>query len=267
MTGLGVVTTPTFDWLAERARGCRSRMLVGSPYVNDGIIRLTDMVSNDVCRKLVTRTNLRDFAARSSDLDTLCALAENGVAVYSLSALHAKVYVFDDTAALVTSANATNSGMWRNLECGLSTEDSGVVNELAESLMDGLGAEYPPSMVEADDLKELHGPVGVVRRTLPELPVLAPGDDMHGRPFSKPDVEAFLERFTGWRRLTLEGILKMPESGFHNRDVLAVCGPVAAERYPNNRFVADQLRKQTQILRDFGIIESLGEGHYRLREG
>ena len=40
-----IVTTPTFDWLAERARDCNSRILVGSPYVNDGIINLTNLVS------------------------------------------------------------------------------------------------------------------------------------------------------------------------------------------------------------------------------
>ena len=43
--------------------------------------------------------------------------------IRSLNNLHAKIYIFDDSKALVTSANATNAGMWRNLECGLSTDD------------------------------------------------------------------------------------------------------------------------------------------------
>ena len=178
MTNLQVVTTPTFDWLAARARACRSRMLVGSPYVNDGIVRLTNLVSGGVCRRLVTRTDLRDFAAGSSNLDALCTLADSGVAVYSLRGIHAKMYIFDDTLALVTSANATNAGMWRNLECGLSTDDKGVVEELAESLMDGLGAEHPPSKMETDDLKDMCDPVRVIRESLPSSRVIIPGDDM-----------------------------------------------------------------------------------------
>ena len=71
MPGLEVVTTPTFDWLADRARACRSRMIVGSPYVNRGVVGLTDLVPAHVSQTLVTRMNLRVFATGSSDLDTL----------------------------------------------------------------------------------------------------------------------------------------------------------------------------------------------------
>ena len=99
MADLQIVTTPTHDWVAEHARACTARMLVGSPYVNDAIIELTDMVSKEVSRTLVTRTDLRDFAVGSSNLDTLCALAKDGVTVRSLSGIHAKVYVFDDSSA------------------------------------------------------------------------------------------------------------------------------------------------------------------------
>ena len=66
--GLQVVTTPTFNWLAEFASACRSRMLIGSPYVNNGIIGLTNQVPKDVPRTLVTRTDLRDFALGASSL-------------------------------------------------------------------------------------------------------------------------------------------------------------------------------------------------------
>ena len=92
MANLQIVTTPTRDWLAERARTCSERMLVGSPYVNKAIIDLTDMVSKEVSRTLVTRTDLRDFAVGASSLDTLCTLVKDGVAVHSLSDLHAKIW-------------------------------------------------------------------------------------------------------------------------------------------------------------------------------
>ena len=121
---LQVVTTPTFDWLAQKARECRSRVLIASPYVNNGFIQLTDLVPRDVSRTLVTRTDMRDFALGASNLETLCTLARDGVTVRSLSDLHAKIYIFDDTSALVTSANATYSGMYSNWECGLGTSDS-----------------------------------------------------------------------------------------------------------------------------------------------
>ena len=264
MNDLQVVITPTFDWLAERARACRSRMLVGSPYVNDGIIRLTEMVAGGVTLTLVTRTDLRDFALGSSSLSTLCTLAGQGVAVHSLHGLHAKMYIFDDTSALVTSANATHSGMLRNLECGLGTGDSQVVQDLAESLLSGFGAEEPPPEMSHDELEALHAPLETIRATLPKLPQIPQKvDSPVEATFSISDKETLLNGFTRWRRLTLEGVLSMPMEGFHMNDLLKVCEPVAAVQYPGNSFVRAQLRKQLQILRDLGIVEFMGGGHYR----
>jgi hypothetical protein len=93
VSSLQVVTTPTFDWLSQNAASCRSRLLIASPYVNNGITELTSLASKNVTLTLVTRTDLRDFALGASNLETLCALARDGVRVRSLSDLHAKIYI------------------------------------------------------------------------------------------------------------------------------------------------------------------------------
>lgn len=174
---LQIVTTPTFDWLKGRAQGCRSRMVIGSPYVNNGIRALTDLVPKEASRVLVTRTDLRDFAVRASNLDSLCALARDGVTIKSLNNLHAKMYIFDD-AALVTSANATFSGMRRNLECGLATSNEPVVEQLATALIRGFGARrYPPTM-RLPELEALYESVAAIRVDLPAV-VILPGDGEH----------------------------------------------------------------------------------------
>ena len=240
-------------------------MLIGSPYVNDGITRLTDMVPRDVQRVVVTRTDLRDFASGSSKLATLCTLARGGTNVYSLGALHAKMYIFDDTSALVTSANATTSGMWRNLECGLSTNDSVLVTELAKRLLTGLGTDGPPNKMGLKDLERLYAPLEVIRATLPKPPTLPSSEDESAAEirYSISDPETLLKGFTGWRRLTLEGVLAMPEGEFRLSDLVAVCAPVAARRYPRNRHVPDKLRQQLQRLRDVGIVDFVSPGQYR----
>ena len=65
-----------------------------------------------------------DFRMGMSSLDALCAFAEEGARVYSLNNLHAKIYVFDESTALVTSANVTQAGLRSNLECGLATSEA-----------------------------------------------------------------------------------------------------------------------------------------------
>ncbi len=266
MADLQIVTTPTHDWLAKHARTCTKRMLVGSPYVNNAIIELTDMVPKDVTRTLVTRTDLRDFAVGSSNLDTLCALAKEGVTVRSLSGLHAKLYVFDDSSALVTSANATASGMWRNLECGLGTEDKGVVKALACSLMSGLGTGVPPEVFRIEDLEELYPPLEAIKESLPQLPrtIVEKSDESTiEETISITDREKLLQGFSGWKRLTLEGVLSMQDDEFGLDDVYKVCGPSAAQQYPENHNVNAKLRQQLQLLRNIGIIEFVSPGNYR----
>ena len=267
MANLQIVTTPTRDWLAKRARACTARMLVGSPYVNDAIIDLTEMVSKEVSQTLVTRTDLRDFAVGASNLDTLCTLVEEGVAVHSLSDLHAKMYIFDDSSALVTSANATVSGMWRNLECGLGTEDNAVVNELASSLMSGLGTGVSPQEMDRGELEALYAPLEAIKVSMPRplrTSAKRPAEPAPEATFSVVDSERLLKGFKGWQRLTLEGVLSMPEDGFNMDDLLGVCGPVAARRYPGNYHVREKLRQQLQFLKSVGMVEFVTRGHYKL---
>ena len=266
---LEIVTTPTFDWLAEAAASCKTRLLVASPFVNDGIIGLTDRVSRDVPRALVTRADLRNFALGSSNLHSLCALARGGVTVHHLDGLHAKVYVFDDTSALVTSANATVSGMSRNWECGLATSDRGVVAQLADSLLTGFGAPNPPRRLWASELERLHVPVSAMKASIPKAPAgQSPDDTLPPKvTFSVDDPEVMLKGFTGWKRLTLQGVLAMPESGFNMQDLSRVCAPEADRQYPANRHMEARLRQQLQVLRGLGLVEFVRSGWYKYTIG
>jgi hypothetical protein len=264
---LQIVTTPSIDWLSQHAESCNSRMLIASPYVNDGILQLAGKVNSGLTRTLVTRTDLRDFAIGSSNLNTLCTLARDGFSIHSLSDLHAKIYIFDNSSALVTSANATYSGMNRNWECGFGTHNANVVTRLARSLMRGLGAERPPRKVSLRELEDMHVPLSLIKVTMPEpIEILepavnAPASDAK---FTITDDEALLQGYRRWRRIALQGVLDMPKDGFRMEDLLPICAPLAARQYPNNNTVEAQLRRQLQILRDDGFVEFVNNrGLYR----
>jgi hypothetical protein len=241
-------------------------MLMASPYVNNGVTQLTDLIPRGVSRTLVTRTDLRDFALGASNLETLCILARDGVTVRSLSALHAKIYIFDDTSALVTSANATYGGMHRNWECGLGTSDTRVVARLAKSLLRGLGANRPPYVMHIEELEALRVPLSIIKASMPEPSRIAKPAETESTldaVFSVTDDKALLEGFKGWLRLTLLGVMAMPKTSFRPEDLLSVCAPVAAREYPRNHHVPDKLRQQLQRLRDLGIVEFIDRGVYR----
>lgn len=270
---LEIITTPTFDWLAERAETCDSRIVIGCPYVNDAIKDLNRKISPDVARTLITKTDLRDFAVGSSNLDSLCALARDGVSVHSLANLHAKIYVFDNSSALVTSANATYGGMYRNQECGLATNDRRVVEELAQCLLSGLGASKPPKKKGIRELESLYISLRAIKVSVnkPTHPVLLEdsistdntGTSTIGATFSVSSESELLSGFKGWLNLTLRGVLEMQEREFDIQELHDVCKPMATTEYPRNRHVRQKLSEQLQKLRDLGLVEFVKRGHYR----
>ena len=265
-SGMQVVTTPTFNWLADKASASKTRVLIGSPYVNDAIIQLTDLIPSGVSQTLVTKTDIRDFRLGASNLNSLRSLAKKRVAIRSLIGLHAKIYVFDDSAALVTSANATHGGMRRNLECGLATNDTQLVNQISRSLIDGLGSDNPPRKVSLAELNGLMVVLDAIQSSTPSPAVT--GQVTNDPPvveakFAILDEDRLLTGLRGWLRLTMTGVLTMPEDGFALRDLLEVCEPVAANEYPKNQHVGAKLRQQLQNLRDLGLVEFVRPGYYR----
>jgi type II restriction enzyme len=66
----------------------------------------------------------------------------------------------------------------------------------------------------------------------------------------------------GWTIEVLKAIEKIPSNDFNLNDVYKLEANFK-EKFPNNNFVRDKLRQQLQMLRDKGLIEFKGKGHYR----
>lgn len=89
--------------------------------------------------RLITRFNLNDFADGVSDIGALRALLARGATVRGIKNLHAKVYLFGQRRAIVTSANLTEAALTRNHEFGLVSGEAEIIsacNEYFEKLWD-----------------------------------------------------------------------------------------------------------------------------------
>jgi hypothetical protein len=262
---ISFVTTPTRVWLEQRLAECKERFLVACPYVGGYFANLAKGIPEDVRRVLVTRTDLRDFAKGASDIDAVCETARLGARVLSLPRLHAKVYVIDRCSALVTSANATHSGMRRNWECGVAISDEHEVVRLSKLLLSGFGANEKPQHWTLSDLEKLREPVRLLRESLPPASAtVSTGLEEH------PEITLSLQHWhqvgaglPGWTQLTLDGVMRQPGGTFGLHDIYRVCLPMVGKRYPSSKFPREKLRQQLQRIRDLGMIEFLGGGIYR----
>ena len=85
----------------------RSELRIVCPFIKARALDRLLAVSPPNVR-VITRYNLNDFARRVSDIATLRTLLGRGASIRGIRNLHAKLYVFGQSRAIVTSANLTN---------------------------------------------------------------------------------------------------------------------------------------------------------------
>jgi hypothetical protein len=119
----------------ERQHRLRLRQLLAS---SDGPVRIAsayvtdrELLASVRCGdiRLVTSLLPMDIASGSTSIETLRVLIESGVkcrCVPDRPRLHAKVYVFGTSSAVVTSANLTESAFDSNIEVGVELGEENV---------------------------------------------------------------------------------------------------------------------------------------------
>ena len=115
---------------------------------------------------MLTLANIDTDAVSSAALDVaaLGRLAEASPSsrLVALPSLHAKVYIADETAAIVTSGNLTRAALDRNIECGVLLDEPGPVRTLREEMQSftSIGSE-----IDASAIRELAPIEAELRRT------------------------------------------------------------------------------------------------------
>ena len=104
----------------------RSALRIVCPFVKLGALsRLLSIQPESV--QVVTRFSLRDFANGVSDISALQHVLQARGRVRGIRNLHAKLYLFGSSRAIVTSANLTDSGLRLNPEFGVLTDDPAAI--------------------------------------------------------------------------------------------------------------------------------------------
>jgi len=112
--------------IAEALGVDANELRITSPFIKVGAVRRFLSAKPKVLRA-ITRFNLTDFAAGVSDIAALRELLASGGSVRGVKNLHAKMYLFGTTRAIVTSANLTEAALNRNHEFGIVSDDQEIV--------------------------------------------------------------------------------------------------------------------------------------------
>lgn len=112
--------------LAAAIRADPSEVRIVCPFIKKGALEcLLLPPAGDI--QVITRFNLNDFAEGVSDIEALRMLLDAGASVRGIQNLHAKLYIFGASRAIITSANLTMAALTRNQEFGVVADDAAVI--------------------------------------------------------------------------------------------------------------------------------------------
>jgi len=192
---------------------------------------------------------------------------QSGGAVYSLQQLHAKVYIFDDLTAVVTSANLTARGLKHNYEYGIQISDPTEVAEICGDFDEitrdeNLGIIDLTTLEEAEQILDRAPPPQ--RPRLPRLHVATLGELAQTEPETAfdGDIEAIRSVLSGWKLSVFDVLMSIPGERFALSEVYRFV-PELEEQYPDNRHIEAKIRQQLQYLAKLGLVEFLEPGRYR----
>jgi HKD family nuclease len=128
------------DFMAALNKAERE-VILSSPYINDGGASIfIDSILNPAGKSIRILTNLSarnivENVTQPSALLKICA-SFSDTTIFSLERLHAKVYIVDESFAVITSANLTNGGLRSNFEYGVAINDIGTIKTIKRDVLD-----------------------------------------------------------------------------------------------------------------------------------
>jgi len=138
MEDFSLISSPIQPHLQNLIANCHSSLVIASPYIKKSAVDWLIKAKPTSLTNVSVLTNLSMDSVLSKSLDTTALhliLDEfQTVSIVSLPYLHAKVFVADKTMALVTSANLTNGGLWKNYEYGIVIKGEYAVKTILDDL-------------------------------------------------------------------------------------------------------------------------------------
>lgn len=156
---------PTLDNLVSEAS---KSLVLCSPYIGrDPCARIAEQLrrNNRTGIEILVLTDLsrENMLSGATDVSALIQLCEAipRTDIRFLPSIHAKVYVADESLAVITSGNLTQSGLNRNCEYGLSVSDAGLVTKIRSEILEyraiGSGLKLPQLRIFERIVGELAG--------------------------------------------------------------------------------------------------------------
>lgn len=259
-----IIKNPWNDILLELVTNSHKNIKITSPFIKNEICEsVLKHKLNEVKINLITSFKIANVYNKSIDISALEKIISDKGKVKTFPNLHAKVYIFDDKKAVVTSANFTNGGIFNNYEYGILVEDKKIVNEIVNDYNIIFHNEITGTIKTSDLTK--------VQKILDTIPkkneLILPHYEIKSEKIESNEIfvnenETIQNNLKGWNREVFLCLNKFPNKEFNLADINKFEKELNTI-YPTNNTIPDKIRQTLQNLRNIGLIEFLGRGNYK----
>ena len=144
--------------LAGIASSARRSVIIAAPFIKyDEASWLRNLLHEDVHVLTLANIDAEAVSTAALDLAALRCLSEVSYSsrLIALSTLHAKVFVADEKAAIVTSGNLTRSALVSNLEYGVLLDEPKLVQKVCADMLSFAHLGSPVDLETIDELAKL----------------------------------------------------------------------------------------------------------------
>lgn len=218
--------------------------------------KILKVLPKNVKLDIFTSSIIGNYINGASDISALKLLCESRAKIYNYQSLHAKVYMFDNKEAIITSGNLTYSGLNKNFEYGINTDEEVVINSIITDYNE---------LKNSDSCSLLsNSQINSIIKLIEEYKKYKIISDKDNDSILLLDNSNLLKKVgKGWKHLLLgKIILDIPGEEFSLNDVYSFYDYFKSI-YPNNSHIKDKLRQILQNLRDLGFIKFIEKGMYK----
>jgi phosphatidylserine/phosphatidylglycerophosphate/cardiolipin synthase-like enzyme len=261
-----IITNPWKDMFLDLISSSENSIKIATPFIKedicDDIIKTKQKNSK---LELITSFKLINIYLGAVDIKGIEKIIKNNGIVKNFPKLHAKIYIFDDKEAVITSSNLTNGGLINNYEFGIylnKKDEKGVVTQTVKEF-NNISNNDNVGKIKLDD-------INTVAEILSKIPksnkINFPKYEIENTE-NKNDIiqindEIIMSSLKGWEKDVFKIIKEIPEMTFTLKELKSY-EKILKDKHPDNNNILAKIRQQLQYLRDLGIIEFLGNGTYR----
>lgn len=257
---LELLNVPINDRFYDLVSSSKSSIRLCAPYVKSDVVDHIYSVKKDNTEiEYISNFNITNFHKKSSDIEAFETISSQNDKIYNCQILHAKIYIFDDTKAIITSSNLTTSGFSRNIEYGVYIDNEDISSKILSDFK-GICHNERTGKITARKVLEIRS---ILDRLPPYLnqnidtPVISNEiDDV-----LDVDKEFLTIGLSDWKKAMFTAVDNINKIEFSLADVYEKESFFTA-KFPNNHTVRDSMRRNLQELRDIGLIKFLGNGKY-----